>query len=296
MDHKDIGVLLEVVDCGSVLGAARKLGISRSSLRRRLEELEAEIGVPLLVLDTGGARLTAAGAVAVEQGRSVLESCRKLVDDARAAAGEATGGIRVIAPVGMPLTMRVQILLATHSAAPKLRIAIREVDDPMAYLNEPCELVLHDGPAPEKSTWFSRVVRRQTLRVLAAPSYLAARGVPRSVSDLAEHDILGWERPRTPSDVWPLLAGGTVKVSPWLRSPDFLLVRTLASQGCGLLLASQDPALYEHDAEPMVPVLQDLVGCDLLFRVSSPLSTTSDIRTHRTLEQIRSVLSGLPEP
>lgn len=295
MDHESIRALLHVVDSGSVLGAARQLGISRSSLRRRLEDLEAEIGVPLLHLDPGGARTTAAGAVVVAQGRSLLENCRKMVEDARSAAGEATGIIRVVVPVGMPLALRAQAFVATHTAAPNMRFVMREVEDPVMFLNEPCELVFHEGPPPDKATWFSRVIRRQTLRVLASPAYLDARGVPQTLEDLAHHDVLGWHRPRNPADTWPLLAGGAVSVSPWIASADFMLVRTLASQGCGLLLAPQDSAVYDQDPEPLITVLDDVVGGELLFRASSPQSCESDPRTRNFLQQVKLLLDSLPE-
>lgn len=295
VDHENLRMLLQVVDSGSIQGAARHLSLSRSLLRRRIEGLEAEVGVPLLHRDAVGARLTAAGSVVVEQGRALLESSRALLAEARAAADDATGILRVIEPVGMPLTAHVQTVLATHAAVPKLKIVVRNVEDPLAHLREPCELMLHEGAVPEKGTWFSRVIVRQRLRVLASPTYLRKRGTPRSVSDLADHDVLGWKRPRQPVDAWPLLAGGTVTVSPWLVSPDFLLVRTVAAQGGGLVLAPTSPFLEEPGTDPIVPVLDDEVGCDLVFRASSPNPTRSDSRTRAVLEQIQKILASFPE-
>lgn len=250
--------------------------------------------MPLLHRDAVGVRLTAAGSVVVEKGRSVLERSQALLMDARAAAEHATGILRVIEPLGMPLGAHVQILMATRSAMPKLRIVARHVEDPLAHLREPCELMLHEGAAPEKGTWFSRVLVRQRLRVLASPAYLRTRA-PLCLADLADHDILGWKRPTQPVDSWPLLAGGTLKVSPWFVSPDFMLMRTLAASGGGLLLAPLSPFFNEDDAEQLVPVLEDHVGSDHLFRASSPNPTQADSRTRAVLEQIQKLLEGFPE-
>jgi DNA-binding transcriptional LysR family regulator len=284
-----------MVESGSIQGAARHLGLSRSLLRRRLDLLEAEVGVALLHRDVNGVRLTAAGSVVVEQGRFVLDSARTLLTNARAAAQDGTGILRVIEPIGMPLNAHVRTLMATHAAVPKLRIVVRHVEDPLAHLHEPCELMLHEGPIPEKGTWFSRVIVRQRLRVLASPAYLHARGIPQRASDLVNHDILGWKRPRQPLDAWPLLAGGTVNVSPWFVSPDFFLMQTLASRGGGVLLAPQSPLLDDSEADQLVSVLDDQIGCDHVFRASSPNPSRADSRTRAVLEQIQNMLEGFPE-
>jgi DNA-binding transcriptional LysR family regulator len=294
MDHENLHVLLQIVDSGSIQGAARTLNLSRSLLRRRLDTLEAEVGVPLLHRDATGVRLTAAGSVVVEQGRFVLECSRTLLAHARDAAKDATGIIRVIEPIGMPVTAHVHTILATHAAVPKLKIVVRHVDDPLAHLHEPCELILHDGRIPDKATWFSRVIVRQQLRALASPEYLQSRGVPRQISDLAHHDILGWKRPRQTIDEWPLLAGGTVKVSPWFVSPDFALLQSLALQGGGIILAPQSPLIDERDAQQLVPVLEDQIGEEHVFRASSPNPTHADVRTRAVLEQIQKLLEGFP--
>jgi len=218
-----------------------------------------------------------------------------MLADARAAAGEATGIIRSFEPIGMPLTAHVQTLLATHRAVPKLRIVARHVEDPLAHLHEPCELLLHEGPPPERGTWYSRVVRRQPLRVLASAGYLLERGTPKRVSDLANHDILAWKRPRQRVDAWPLLAGGTVEVSPWLVSPDLLLLQTMASSGGGLLLGPHVPFLDEPPSKALVPVLEDLVRDELVIRVSTPHVAKEDSRTRGALEPIQKLLDSLPD-
>lgn len=295
MDHENLRVLLQIVDSGSFQGAARILNLTRSMLRRRVDLLEAEVGVPLLHRNATGVQLTAAGSIVVQQGRFVLESAHTLLADARAAADNAIGMVRIMEPIGMPVTGRVQTLLATHAAVPKLKIIVRHVEDPLVHLHEPCELVLHDGRIPEKANWFSRILVRLNLQALASSAYLQARGVPQRISDLTHHDILGWKRPRQPVDEWPLLVGGALKVAPWFVSPDFTLLQTLALQGGGIVLAPHSPFIYEPQAERLVPVLEDQIGAELVFRVSSPNPTHADSRTRAVLEQIHASLKSFPE-
>jgi DNA-binding transcriptional LysR family regulator len=142
---------VQIVDRGSIVGAAQHLGLSRSVLRRSLSTLEEEVGVPLLHRDALGVRLTAAGAVVLEHGRLMLEGERALLTDARAAETDVVGVLRVIQPVGLPLAMHVKILLATHQTLPRQRLVVRHVEDPASCLHdvEPLVPVLEDQVGEE---------------------------------------------------------------------------------------------------------------------------------------------------
>lgn len=294
MDTEHLKAFVQIVEAGSVQGAARKLGLSRSALRRGLELLEAEIGAPLLHRDPMGVRLTPAGVVALQEGRALLHASEGLVANARAADREAWGTLRVIAPVGIPLAMQVSTLLATRLSLPKQRIVLRQVEDPLSHLQEPFELMLHDGPAPDRNAWFSCVILRVPLQLLASREYLARRGVPGSASELAEHDTLGWSRPGHPPGHWPLLAGGTVEVAPWLVTSDAHLLATLAAQGGGIVLMPRMPFFDDPLTDPFETVLPDEVGAELIFRVTTPFPHRADARTRDTLKMILAQLEGLP--
>lgn len=295
MEVENLQALLNVVECGSVQSAARAMGMTRSLLRRTLDGLEAEVGVPLLHRDPTGVRLTASGAVLVAQGRTLVDGFRSAITEARAAAQEATGIINVFVPVGMPLTFRVQTLLVAHRTMSRLRMIVRVVEDPASHIRESCELMLHMGPAPDSNIWFSRVLARDRVRAVASPDYLRARGTPLSAAELVNHDTLVWRSPQRQSDAWPLLAGGTVGVCPWLVSTDLLMLHTVAAAGGGILLAPHNPFFDEPGALPLVAVLDDEIGDEVTFRASFRHPSASDSRTREALELLQQVLSGFPE-
>ncbi len=294
MDIEKLRLFVQMVDSGSVQGASRQIGVSRSVLRRALDDLEAEVGTPLLHRDPSGVRLTAAGAVALERARSLLESAQALLTDARTAEREAWGVLRVIQPVGMPLAVQVNALMAAHVAIPNQRIVIRHTENPLADLNRPFELMLHEGPAPDRNSWFSRVIVRIRLTPLASRDYLERRGVPQDVSELANHEILGWNRPGHPAGEWPRLKGGEVAVTPWFSSSDPQLLVSLAQRGGGILLAPQALFLENEEANGLQCVLADQVGSELVFRVTTPFPARADPRTRETLQLILDQLQGLP--
>jgi DNA-binding transcriptional LysR family regulator len=294
MDIEHLRQFVQIVDIGSIQGAARQLGVSRSVLRRGLDALEAVVGAPLLHRDPTGVRLTATGAVTLERARPLLESAQVLVTEARAAERDAWGVIRVIEPVGMPLAVQVNALLAAHVALPNQRIVIRHTENPLADLSRPFELMLHEGPAPDRNAWFSRVIVRLKLRLLASRDYLARRGTPESVADLAGHDALGWNRPGHPAGEWPLFAGGALTVTPWFSSSDPQLLMSLAKRGGGILLAPHALFLEAPDVGDIQSVLEDQVGAELVFRVTTPFPARADARTRDTLQLILTQLEGLP--
>jgi DNA-binding transcriptional LysR family regulator len=295
VNTESLQALIHIVDIGSIQGAARHLGVTRASLRRTIALLEEDVGVSLLHRDSSGVRLTAAGSVLLERGRELLESSRVLLTEVRAAGAEPMGTLRVFEPVGMPLLVSAQVLMVMRSMYPRMRYAISQFEDPLAHVQEPFELMLHEGPPPAGVNMFSREILRVPLRLMASEDYLERHGTPESVADLADHQVLGWRRPRQRADEWPLLAGGTLSVSPWLTSPDPLMLMTLATAGAGILLGPRLP-LPEPGTESMVKVLEDQVGGELIFRVSSPLPGTADSRTRGAVAQILKQLEELPEP
>ena len=294
MDLKNLRQFVQIVDVGSIQGAARQLGVSRSVLRRGLDELETQVGAPLLHRDPNGVRLTTTGAVTLERARPLLESAQLLLAEARAAERDAWGVIRVIQPVGMPLAVQVNALLAARVALPNQRIVVRHTEDPLSDLSRPFELMLHEGPAPDRNAWFSRVILRMRLSLLASPDYLARRPAPKSVADLADHDALGWSRPGHPAGELPLVAGGVLTVTPWFSSSDPQLLISLAKRGGGILLAPHALFLDPSDGGELQSVLEDQVGGELVFRVTTPFPAQADARTRETLQLILAQLEALP--
>jgi DNA-binding transcriptional LysR family regulator len=294
LDIENLKRFVLIVDVGSIQGAALQLGLSRSVLRRSMAELETEIGAPLLHRDPSGVRLTAAGAVTLHRARPLLESVQSLVTEARAGEIEARGVIRVIEPVGLPMAIHMNAILAAHAAMPAQRISVRHAEDPLAELDHPFELMLHEGPPPDRNNWFSRVVVRVKVRPVASREYLQRRGVPVRVADLAHHETLGWSRPGHPASAWPLLGGGAAEVLPWFTSSDPQLLTTLAMRGGGILLGPDMPFFDDSSAEPLQPVLEDQIGTEIVFRVTTPFPFRADPRTRDTVALIVSQLEGLP--
>src|ERR1700759_2101920 len=121
MDNEDLRTLVDVADAGGVSSAARRLGVSKSIVSRRLFRLEAELGVQLLPRTTRGAALTEAGVPFREHAARV----RAEIDAALEAilpAGELRGRLRIAAPLSFGPTHLAPVLAELARRQPLLHV------------------------------------------------------------------------------------------------------------------------------------------------------------------------------
>jgi len=102
MDLEERRAFLDVVETGSFLAAADSLGVSRTTLRRRVEALEARTGVPLLKSTSTGIVLTEAGTVLARRGRIMMQETNALLTTIREVGRAPSGVLRVALPGALP--------------------------------------------------------------------------------------------------------------------------------------------------------------------------------------------------
>jgi DNA-binding transcriptional LysR family regulator len=292
MDLRNLQALLDVVAAGSVQSAADRLKLPRSTLRRRLENLEAEVGASLLVRDRAGVSLTPAGSVVVEDGRRLLEYSNQLLFRARAPDSEGGGTVRIFVPVGLPPIAAIQVLSALATTRPRMAVDIRELEDPLSHIHEPFELLLHFGAPPSRGQWFSRQINRVEVQALASQAYLDAHGTPSSLADLANHRLLLWKVVSTEAPSWPLADGGAHPIEPRVTSGDLQLLLHLAAAGLGVVVAPT-AMLPEGLGAPLLPLLEGVLGGSLGIRTLSPGPSQADARVRGFLESVQLLIASL---
>lgn len=270
MDLEELRAFLAVAETGSLLGAATHLSVSRTTLRRRVEELEARAGVPLFDRTQKGVVLTAAGDVLARKGREMLQEAASLFGAIREAGSAPSGPLRIVLPVGMPPQAMVPWLKSLRNRFSLLRLHVRFVDDPLSHLSEGVDMAIHFGPGPT-GPWVSLELKRLREWLVAGREYLREHGTPQSIDDLPAHALYCWQSPAPGDDPrrLPLLAGGTVGVDPVIVSTDIHLLRQCALSGLGIALVP-DAMLPEAGGGKLVPVLEDVVGRQRVIQVTVP--------------------------
>lgn len=287
MDLEELHVLVAIAETGSLLAASERLKLTRTTVRRRIEALEARVGAPLLYRGPSGAALTDAGEVMAARARPLLSEASALLASTREVGDSAGGVLRVVVPVGLPPHALTLIFTSLRAAHPRLLVQASFSDDPLSALSDDVDLVVHFGDRLASGPWVTRVVHPMREWIVASPAYLATRGTPRTPADLAGHDLLSWRRPGSDPHAWPTLTGSSIKVTPGLVASDVHALRMMAVAGVGLAFIPDgrlpDPNVPE---DALVPVLADSIGrdCPLRMVVPEPRSRAPKIR--KLLEEI----------
>jgi len=126
MDLRLCESFIAIVDSGTVVAAARKLNVSQSALSRRLQQLETDLGMQLLVRRRDGVELTPAGHRALVVCSQLLDQFGSLRRELQAEADPSTGVVRIGGGATATLEVLSRCVGSLHSTNPGLRFYIRE--------------------------------------------------------------------------------------------------------------------------------------------------------------------------
>jgi DNA-binding transcriptional LysR family regulator len=187
-----MGVLLAVVDAGSLSAAGRKLGMPLATVSRKVSELEAALKTQLLIRSTRQLTLT-------ESGRGYVAACRGILEDVteaeRAAAGEYTeprGELIVTAPMVFGRLHILPVLTEFLTAYPEVNVRLVLGDRIVNLLEDHVDLALRIGSLPDSGLITTHLGSLRRV-VCASPNYLSKRGVPERVQDLATHACVSFD-------------------------------------------------------------------------------------------------------
>ncbi|HTD28944.1 MAG TPA: LysR family transcriptional regulator [Xanthomonadaceae bacterium] len=188
MDIEDLQTFVEVADAGGVSAAARRLGVSKSIVSRRLLRLETELGIQLLARTTRGAALTEAGATLRGHAARV---CAEM-DTARETilpAGDLRGLLRIAAPMSFGPTHLAPVFAELARRHPLLHVHTCFSDRFVDIVGERFDCAIRVGYLPD-SNLIARRVAPIHGKLVASPSYIREHGAPETPDDLVTHQAL----------------------------------------------------------------------------------------------------------
>lgn len=195
-----MSIFLAVVEAGSLSAAARRLNAPLATVSRKVSDLESHLKTELFNRSSHKLVLT-------EAGSSYVAACKRILADVleaeRTASGEyatPTGELTVTAPVGLGRIYLIPILAEFLKAYPKIDVHLVLNDRVMSLSEEQIDVALRMGALADSTLMVLRLgaIRRV---FCASPGYLAARGTPRTPSDLVGHDCISYAALLSP-DAW----------------------------------------------------------------------------------------------
>jgi len=192
-DWNDLKYLVALAEHGSTLAAARALQVNASTVQRRLLELEARIGQPLVRRESTGYHLTDYGRDLVPLAQRVAEAVSGLELHVQAKRHELVGSIRMTCPE--PVAHRIakaQLLDRFHVRHPGLRVEWVMSDKYLDIAKGDADVALRSGDV-EDSDLVGRKVADSLWGVYASRQYLERHGRPERIEDLGQHNIVGFD-------------------------------------------------------------------------------------------------------
>jgi DNA-binding transcriptional LysR family regulator len=194
-----------IADAGSLTAAARAAGSSLPAVVRLLAALEDELGTRLLHRTTRRIALTDAGRRYLERCRAIEALLAEAEADLRAEQTELSGKLSVTAPVLFGTRHVTNGVAAFVKRYPKVNVEVELLDRVVNLLEEGVDVGIRIGEL-EDSSLIARPVGAMRRLTVAAPSYLAARGVPEHPRELGAHNCIRFSRAGGSS--WTFSANG----------------------------------------------------------------------------------------
>ncbi len=186
---KAFATFVAVATKGSLTAAARSEGVAPAIIGRRLDALEENLGVKLLVRTTRRITLT-------HEGSAFLEDCQRLLSDvanaeATVSAGgvKASGHLHITAPAGFGRRHVAPLVPRFVELHPDVSISLNLSDRVVDLAAEGFDCAVRVGDMPDSSLVSVRMADNRRLCV-ATPAYLAKHGTPMRPSDLLHHACL----------------------------------------------------------------------------------------------------------
>ena len=260
---KQIEAFVSAATRGSLSAAARVEGVTPAIIGRRLDALEARLGVKLLLRTTRKLTITF-------EGQAFLEDCQKTLNDlanAEAAVSlgsvRASGQLRVSAPSGFGRRHVAPLVGDFMLENPEVTVNLDLSDRLVDLLNENIDCAIRIGELTDSSLISVRLGEMRRM-VVASPAYLVAHGVPREPGDLAAHNCLslgqqrGWVfRNPQGSEVDTIKVGGSFECNDgavlheWALAGRGLAWRSLWEVGQDLKEGTLTSVLDAWQAPPM---------------------------------------------
>jgi DNA-binding transcriptional LysR family regulator len=252
---EELQAFVAVVDGGSITAAADQLGQTVSGISRALGRLEKKLDTTLLRRTTRRAALTEEGQAFLLRTRAILASIDDAEEHMAARRQQPAGRLRVNAATPFMLHAVVPLVPAFRKAYPQITLELDTDELNIDLLERRTDVAIRIGHLRD-STLHARPLCTSRIRVLASPAYLAARGRPRAVEDLARHTLLGFTQPES-LNRWPLRGahGDEWPTVPEIAASSGETLRQLALQGAGIVCLSDFMTAADRARGDLVQVL-----------------------------------------
>lgn len=233
-----------VADVGSFSVAARRLGLTQSTISKQVAALETHLSARLFQRTTRSLALTDEGSLYYEAAMRALAA----IDEAEAVLrpnSEAHGLLRITMPLTLAESRLVAIIGDFLSEHPRIQIEMSISDHALNLVADNIDVAIRVGRLVDSSL-VSRKIGLTRRVIVASPAYLDRHGRPQLPADLERHNCLLYSLSASGAR-WQFSSGEAVTVSGTLKADSPNALRAAALSGIGVAVNAL--WLFEHDIE-----------------------------------------------
>jgi DNA-binding transcriptional LysR family regulator len=240
-DSGDIRFLLAIRDGGSLLGAARKLGVTPSAVTQRLQLLEKNLAIRLVDRTARRLRLTQEGELLCRRGGDLVQQFDALFEELQHQREDLVGSLKINAPLGFGRRYLAGVVADFQQAHPDIDVALTLSDQPLTETLDRFDVVVHIGEL-RHSNLVGHAVAPNARFLCASPAFLKRHGTPTAPDDLGKLPCIVLRENNEDVSLWQFKRGQTtrsVRVSAKLSCNDGEVIRRWACAGRGIILRSE---------------------------------------------------------
>ncbi|MEX1033376.1 MAG: LysR family transcriptional regulator [Cellvibrionaceae bacterium] len=259
IDLNAMMLFAKVVDAQSYSQAAREAGIPKSTISRKISQMEETLGVRLLQRNTRQLRLTQVGREVYDNCMNILREVHSVHATIESAREEVSGSLKVMLPIAFNQEVMAALCSGFMKLHPKVDLEVQFADGEIDLIGQDCDIAVVFGPLAS-SELVARLLFERPLTLVASPAYLQVHGEPTSVEALQDHYglMLGTSRS---APIWPLGTGAgkrlvSFKPKAWANSS--ATIKQMAKDGLGIALMTQTQCRRELETGELRRLLPDV--------------------------------------
>jgi len=235
--YEEMENFVRIVEAGSITGAAKQMRIAKSAVSRRLKEMEARLGIQLIIRSTRKLTMTDTGRALYDRAVSLLADW----EETEAVAGDTqsafSGTLKMTAPLSFGVAHLGPIIVDFMKKHPQIRFDIDFSDRVVDLVSEGLDLAIRIGSMPD-SNLIARKFSDISRVACASPDYLKRHGFPLTPKELEGHKEIayGYRASSIHNYTAPNGKTGSVELAPRLHATSGEFMRDVALAGEGVLM------------------------------------------------------------
>lgn len=255
----ELELFVLTAEIGTLSKAAEILGLSNAAASRHLVALEQRLNVRLIDRNTRRLALTHSGHQFYSRCKSLLGELKEAEASLSESLVQPVGTLTITSSISFCMLHIAPLIPAFREMYPHINIKVLGENRYFDIIDSEVDLAIRTKEyEPDSNITIRRLA--ETRRVLAAsPGYLKRKGIPRTIADLADHDLLIYSHANQPR-VMRFTQGQAeiaYKAEPILETNDGQIVRAAALAGGGILVQPKYIINADMVAGRLIPVLDD---------------------------------------